>query len=103
MGIINRLDAHLSNMIAAGEVVERPMGIVKELVENCIDAKAETIDIQIGQGGIESIVVIDDGCGMDAQDATLAFERSMEYPDDGISRGGAALYCVRISCDLTNE
>ena len=75
MGIINRLDAHLSNMIAAGEVVERPMGIVKELVENCIDAKAETIDIQIGQGGIESIVVIDDGCGMDAQDATLAFER----------------------------
>lgn len=75
MGIINRLDEHLSNMIAAGEVVERPMGIVKELVENCIDAKAKNIDIQITQGGIESITIIDDGIGMDAQDATLAFER----------------------------
>lgn len=75
MGIINRLDEHLSNMIAAGEVVERPMGIVKELVENCIDAKATTIDIQISQGGIDSITIIDNGNGMDAQDATLAFER----------------------------
>lgn len=75
MGIINRLDEHLSNMIAAGEVVERPMGIVKELVENCIDAHAQMINIQISQGGIESITIIDDGDGMDAQDATLAFER----------------------------
>ena len=55
MGKINRLDEHLSNMIAAGEVVERPMGIVKELVENCIDAHATNIEIQISQGGIESI------------------------------------------------
>lgn len=75
MGRINRLDEHLSNMIAAGEVVERPMGIVKELVENSIDAKATHIEIQIVQGGIECITIIDDGIGMDAQDATLAFER----------------------------
>lgn len=75
MGKINRLDEHLSNMIAAGEVVERPMGIVKELVENCIDANAKNIEVQIIQGGIDTITIIDDGDGMDATDATLAFER----------------------------
>ncbi len=75
MGRINRLDEHLSNMIAAGEVVERPMGIVKELVENCIDAKASKIEINISSGGIDCIQIIDDGIGMDAEDATLAFER----------------------------
>lgn len=75
MGKINRLSEHLSNMIAAGEVVERPMGIVKELVENSIDAHASNIEIQISQGGIDAITIIDDGDGMDAQDATLAFER----------------------------
>lgn len=75
MGKINRLDEHLSNMIAAGEVVERPQGIVKELVENCIDAHAQSIEIQITQGGINTITVIDDGDGMDGEDATLAFER----------------------------
>lgn len=75
MGRIHQLDEHLSNMIAAGEVVERPSGIVKELVENCIDAHASHVEIQITQGGIESITIIDDGDGMDAQDATLAFER----------------------------
>ena len=75
MGRINRLDEHLSNMIAAGEVVERPQGIVKELVENCIDAHASNIEIQISQGGIATITIIDDGDGMDPVDATLAFER----------------------------
>lgn len=75
MGRINRLDEHLSNMIAAGEVVERPSGVVKELVENCIDAQAKRIEIQIAQGGIDSILITDDGIGMDAQDASIAFER----------------------------
>lgn len=75
MGKINRLDEHLSNMIAAGEVVERPMGIVKELVENSIDAHAKHIEVQILQGGIDTIIIIDDGYGMEASDATLAFER----------------------------
>lgn len=75
MGRINRLDEHLSNMIAAGEVVERPSGVVKELVENCIDAKATRIEIQITQGGIDSIIITDDGVGMDHEDAKIAFER----------------------------
>lgn len=75
MGNILQLDEHLTNMIAAGEVVERPSGIVKELVENCIDAHATHIEVQIAQGGIDTITIIDDGDGMDAQDATKAFER----------------------------
>lgn len=75
MGKIQQLDEHLSNMIAAGEVVERPSGIVKELVENSIDANAKHIEIQILQGGINTITIIDDGDGMDAQDAALAFGR----------------------------
>lgn len=75
MGKINRLDEHLSNMIAAGEVVERPSGVVKELVENSIDAKSTRIEIQIAQGGITSIVISDDGMGMDREDAAVAFER----------------------------
>lgn len=75
MGTIHRLDEHLSNMIAAGEVVERPAGIVKELIENSIDAKATSIEIQITQGGIDSILISDNGIGMDEADALLAFER----------------------------
>lgn len=75
MGRIHQLDEHLRNMIAAGEVVERPAGVVKELVENAVDAKATRIEVQITQGGIDSIVIIDDGIGMDAEDARLAFER----------------------------
>ncbi|MEG0823391.1 MAG: DNA mismatch repair endonuclease MutL [Erysipelotrichaceae bacterium] len=75
MSIINQLDEHLTNMIAAGEVVERPAGIVKELIENSIDAKSSAITINIKQGGIELIEIIDNGIGMDKTDATLAFER----------------------------
>lgn len=58
MGKIKRLDDHLTNMIAAGEVVERPMGVVKELIENALDAYASSIEIRIVQGGIESIEVM---------------------------------------------
>lgn len=75
MGKINQLDEHLRNMIAAGEVVERPAGVVKELVENAIDAKATRIELQVTQGGIDSITIIDDGIGMDHEDAEMAFER----------------------------
>ncbi|TFG81556.1 MAG: DNA mismatch repair protein MutL, partial [Erysipelotrichales bacterium] len=75
MAIIHRLDEHLTNMIAAGEVIERPMGVVKELVENSLDAHATYITIRITDGGIESIEVEDNGNGMDSADALLAFER----------------------------
>jgi DNA mismatch repair protein MutL len=75
MGIIYKLDDHLTNMIAAGEVVERPMGVVKELVENAIDAKATRIEISVTEGGLGAIVVSDNGVGMDPQDASRAFDR----------------------------
>lgn len=75
MSRIHTLNSQTANMIAAGEVVERPMGVVKELVENSIDADSTRIEISIYQGGMERIIVRDDGCGMDATDATACFGR----------------------------
>ena len=75
MGKIVRLDEHLANMIAAGEVVERPMAALKELVENALDAHAKHIDIRLTEGGIERLEVSDDGEGMDTEDLRRAFER----------------------------
>lgn len=75
MSRIQVLSEHLTNMIAAGEVVERPAGIVKECVENSIDAKATVIEVEVFQGGIERLIITDDGCGMDREDAHLAFMR----------------------------
>lgn len=72
---IRQLDAHTANMIAAGEVVERPMGVVKELVENAIDAGSTRIVISIEEGGMKKLTVSDNGCGMDSSDAQLCFER----------------------------
>lgn len=75
MGKIVLLDDVTANQIAAGEVVERPAAVVKELVENAIDAGASTITIQITGGGLESIRVNDDGCGMSAEDVPLSLQR----------------------------
>ena len=75
MSKIQVLSEHLTNMIAAGEVVERPAGIVKECVENSIDAGARVIDIEAFQGGIEKLIITDDGSGMDHEDAQMAFMR----------------------------
>lgn len=72
---IHQLDDHLTNMIAAGEVVERPAGIVKELVENAIDAQANHIKISIDEGGMQRIEIADNGIGMNAEDLSLAFDR----------------------------
>lgn len=75
MDIISVMDDTLSNKIAAGEVVERPASIVKELVENAIDADSTTIEIVLEEAGLTSIRVTDNGKGMSRNDATLAFER----------------------------
>ena len=75
MSRIHVLDEHLTNMIAAGEVVEKPMGVVKELVENSIDAQATRIIVRVVNGGRDMIEVSDDGIGMDQEDAVRAFSR----------------------------
>ncbi len=75
MGCITRLSPELANQIAAGEVVERPASVVKELAENAIDAGATRIVVAIEMGGKRSIRVEDDGAGMDPEDARLAIER----------------------------
>lgn len=75
MGKINLLDIEISNKIAAGEVVERPASVVKELVENSIDAGAKKITVEIKNGGNTYIKVTDDGCGMEKDDAAVAFLR----------------------------
>ena len=73
--VIRLLPASVANQIAAGEVIQRPASVVKELVENAIDAGAKHIDVLITDAGKTAIQVIDDGKGMSDTDARLAFER----------------------------
>ena len=75
MSKIQVMDEVLANKIAAGEVVERCMNVVKELVENAIDAKSKEIHIDLVDSGVKEIKVTDDGIGMDREDAELAFSR----------------------------
>lgn len=75
MGRIRLLPETVASQVAAGEVVERPASVVKELVENSLDAGARRIDVVIRRGGISVVRVIDDGCGMDRDDALLSLER----------------------------
>lgn len=73
--IIQLLPDSVANQIAAGEVIQRPASVVKELVENAVDAGAKTINVLVVDAGRTSIQVIDDGCGMSETDARLSFER----------------------------
>ena len=88
MPVINVLSPHLADMIAAGEVVERPASVVKELTENALDAGAKNITVEIKNGGTTYIRVTDDGCGMAPEDAGVAFLRhatSKLHDEEGLT------------------
>lgn len=91
MGKIKLLSPYLADLIAAGEVVERPASVIKELMENSIDAGAKNINVEIRSGGRELIRITDDGCGMSAEDAANAFFRhatSKLYDERGLEAIG---------------
>lgn len=106
---VRRLDPILVDRIAAGEVIERPASAVKELVENALDAGASRIDVAIEAGGRRLIRVIDDGCGMSAEDLALAVERhaTSKIPDGDLTAiatlgfRGEALPSIAAVADLT--
>lgn len=103
MSQIRVLDKHTAELIAAGEVVERPASVVKELIENAIDAGASQVTISIESGGVKLIEISDDGTGIEAEDIPTAFIRhatsKIQTQDDldhiqtlGF-RGGTGLHC----------
>ena len=109
MGIINKLSDELVSKIAAGEVIERPASIVKELMENAIDAGATTINIELKNGGIDLIRIEDNGQGMLSEDARLAVQRHTTsklhtenelYDISTLGFRGEALYSIGVISEL---
>ncbi len=109
MGVINVLDKNVAELIAAGEVVERPASIVKELVENALDAGADKITVEIRGGGIKYIRVSDNGCGISREDIPKAFLRNatskIKTPQDlekilTFGFRGEALASVAAMCEV---
>ncbi|MCK7537605.1 MAG: ATP-binding protein [Marinilabiliales bacterium] len=107
--IIQLLPDSVANQIAAGEVIQRPASVVKELVENSIDAKATSITINIKDAGRTLIQIIDNGTGMSETDARLSFERhstsKIRKAEDlfyhnhhGISWRSSRINCSRCKC-----
>ena len=72
---IEVLDPQISSLIAAGEVIERPVSVIKELIENSIDSGATRINIETVSGGLDQIKISDNGSGINSEDAPLVFER----------------------------
>ena len=97
MAVIHELDSHMADLIAAGEVVERPSSVCKELVENAIDAGATQITVELERGGISYLRICDNGCGMAPEDAPVAFRRhatSKIRTKEGIVTVGLAWICI---------
>ena len=76
MSVITVLDKSVSELIAAGEVIEKPASVIKELVENSIDAGASRITVEIKNGGTTFMRIVDDGCGMSAEDVPKSLSPS---------------------------
>ena len=97
MGNIQVLSFEVANLIAAGEVVDRPASAIKEMMENAIDAGARHITVEIQSGGVSLMRVTDDGCGMSAEDLPMAIRRrsGRDY-NAGFPRRGAGGYFVRV-------
>ena len=76
---INVLDKHVAELIAAGEVVERPSSVIKELVENSIDAGASIVTVEIRRGGVTYMRVTDNGCGIDREDVATALPSAVSF------------------------
>ena len=107
---IKVLSEDVVSKIAAGEVVERPVSVVKELLENSIDSGANVIHVIVTGGGLESITVVDNGCGIDPREVTMAFTRfatSKIVTFDDLERiqslgfRGEALYSISSVSELT--